>query len=36
MQLLTLFARKEPTADTVSIQHGLPHKKELTQCLTLN
>lgn len=23
MQLLTLFARKEPTADTVSIQHGL-------------
>lgn len=28
MQPLTLFARKEPTADTVSIQHGLPHKKD--------
>lgn len=26
MKLITLFAKKEPTADSVSIQHGLEKK----------
>lgn len=26
--MLTLFAKKEPTVDAVSIQHGLGHKQD--------
>lgn len=28
MDLITLFARKEPTVDPVSIAHGLAHKQD--------
>lgn len=28
MALLTLFAKKEPTSDSVSIQHGLGNKQD--------
>lgn len=28
-QLLTLFARREPTADRVAIQQGLAHKEDV-------
>lgn len=27
--LLTLYARREPTVDVVSIQHGLAHKQDV-------
>lgn len=29
MKLHTLFARKEPTTDVVSISHGLGHRKDV-------
>ncbi|WP_347990079.1 hypothetical protein [Methylomonas sp. AM2-LC] len=28
MTLITLFAKKEPTTDSVSIKHGLKHKMD--------
>lgn len=28
MELLSLYARKEPTVDTVAIQHGLAKKQD--------
>ena len=28
MELLTLYARKVPTVDSVAIQHGLKHKQD--------